>query len=261
MEYHTALIGSQNILVIDQSQGKEDVEAILRVWGQKGVRIEKNSNYMKYKVKVAFALQLAATTFPSNKLAFTINADEFLVSFNKDRKPELGKIPFQDSLTKFWNSPVPCGHIEKIAFSCNKDPKEDTIATASAFHVSKPSGDQRPTVYKYAAIPKVAELQCHEAVNFGLLKYLARSPKLSLENALQDSIRANVIKPDVKIENIKDHEMYLFNVATYESNPVRYKVAQLVLYTMYGYDGISIPCVSGDFEFAKIDVVVQSALQ
>jgi hypothetical protein len=261
MEYHSALVGSHNILVIDQSQGKGEVDVILRTWGEKGVKIEKTSSIMKYKAKVAYALQLAEKTFPSNKVAFTVKPDEFLVSFGKDRRPQLGKTPFQESLIKFWQSPATCGHIEKIAFSCNKDPKEDTITTASAFQISKPSGDQRPTVYKYKAIPKVAELQCHEEVSFGLLKYLTRSPKLLLENALQDSIRAGVIKQDVKIENIKEHEMYLFNLATYESNPVRYKIAQLILYTMYGYEGISVPCASGAFELAKIDAVVQSALQ
>jgi len=258
LEYHAALLGgAQNILIMDKSEGIDAVFDVLKPWNKKGLKVELKSGQLNFRVRVDLALQSIATNFPKADLALVLNVDEFLVSF-QGGFPVLGKVPFQASLQSFWNSNQECAGIDEFAYCCNKDAKTDTVESVDTFRITNPNSDQRSIMYKVPSISKYESLECPDKVTFGFLKYPTRSPTNLISSALADSQFYGTIKQEITLKNLKDHELYLFNLTTFANYPGRNKIMQLLIYAMHGYDGVSIPCRLSDHFIGNMTTIVNS---
>lgn len=258
LEYHTTLVGIENVLVVDKSEGKDEVFSILKEWTAKGIKSVVVSGFLDRTKKAQLTLELAMQLFPKQDLVVTINIEDFLVSF-KNGKPELGKTGVQSYLENFQSSTSVCAGIQTIAYGCNKNPSTDSVETIKTLRIpATPLLEQYPILYKYSSMYRYSELKCDEQTSLGLLKFPTRAPKQMLENTLRDSINLSMIKPEITLRSLKEHEMYLFSLLTYSNHPWENKIRQLLLYSMNGYDGISIPCKFGDVDLADMKTIVDS---
>jgi hypothetical protein len=258
LQYHTALVGVENVLVVDKSEGKEEVFSILKDWNGKGIKTAVVSGFLDSTKKSRLIVELANKHFNKQDLVISINIEDFLVTF-KDGKPLLGKAGVHACLEQFQSATFACANVQTVAYGCNKNPSTDSVETINTIHIpATPLAEQYPILYKFSYLHKFAELKCEQQSTLGILKFPTRAPKLMLETIVSDSIKLNIFKPEISVSTLKEHELYLFSLLTFKNHPWENKVRQLLRYVISGYDGISIPCKYGDIDLADMKTIVES---
>eukprot|EP01040_Poterioochromonas_malhamensis_P002321 gene2321-2467_t len=244
LHYHSAIVGVENIVILDQRSKSEKTQLILRTWSQER-QLKVLWDQGPYSAKGDLTYSAFQRYLSNIDIALPLDSDEFLVAFNGST-PVFSKSVIVDELRGFWDSKAACWGFQQYYPSLQLS-LEDSLRSVHYFS---------PVVYTLKTAKKMIRWEnlraldhgshtptlsngsCVTAFNhLGLLHYHFRNPFITVERALNDAQGFGYLPSNVTLETLKDHRPKLDELVK-RGVAGNHKLQQLVKYLDKGLPGL-----------------------
>jgi hypothetical protein len=253
LEYHSALFGISNIIILDNFSTDTKTHAILEQYKRRGLQVRyKQGPYIDMGDLAYRALK---ETFPDYKLALPLDVDEFLIAY-RNGSPVPHKLLILVQLEHMWQLGGPCFGFKQYYTSLPTS-RNDTVETVRYFtrntftvrHAKKIFWLQNITHIAFGAHQGTLhegeheKMKCQSAMDkLGLLHYHLRSPRVTAERALRDCIALQYLPRSANLDNIKSYIPQLQSMVTQHAaeahmyNIAFHKIEEILRYATLGDD-------------------------
>lgn len=252
LEYHSALVGVENIVILDNFSDKSSKSpAILQQWEKKGLKVEWNQGPYSTKGDLTYAAY--KKHFSTVDIGIPLDIDEVLVGFTND-KPTPTKKAFQEGVQQFWDSKQACANMHQYYTVCCNS-VDDTVETIDRAILVNYSNMIAKKMFRIDAITGIdhgnhfvflSYGECSQQTNtLGLMHYHFRNPKLTIEHALTDLRGFRYIDEAVRPDNA--HKYYdFFAMLAQKQVSAFHKAIEVMQFIRHGYTALLHQC--GQYE-------------
>eukprot|EP01039_Chlorochromonas_danica_P012623 gene12623-14490_t len=216
LRYHSAIVGVENIVILDQRSKSEKTQLILRTWSQER-QLKVLWDQGPYSAKGDLTYSAFQRYLSNIDIALPLDSDEFLVAYNES-KPVFSSNLILDELRNFWENKTACWGFQQYYPSLQLS-LEDSLRSVHYFS---------PVVYTLKTAKKMIRWEnlraldhgshtptlsngsCVTAFNhLGLLHYHFRNPFITVERALNDAQGFGYLPSNVTLETLKEYRSHL----------------------------------------------------
>lgn len=267
LEYHAAIFGVHNILLLDNHSDRPDVLALLRLWESRGLRVLwEQGPYLK---KGDLILKAAHKYLSNNidQIIIPIDIDEFITVFSTNGLgiPVINKNLILQEIQKFQLSSYSGlglrPYYESISTNIN-----DTLLTIKYFYKNIYTERHSKKMVKLNTVTKI-DHGSHEVLfkdnnyyvlsstmGLGYLHYHHRGPMRTIQRALVDCIGMNKIPKNATLETITEFKD-IIQSGINKRVPGHHKLTELLAYIEEGFNAPLLLHPLGFDENNKIEVV------
>jgi hypothetical protein len=251
LEYHDAVFGVSNIVILDNFSTDGKTHIILDRWQKRGLHVRyKQGPYVKMG---DLALRALRETFPHYKLALPLDVDEFLIAY-RDGRPVPHKLLMLTQMEHMWQLGGPCFGFKQY-YTSHPTMHNETVETVRYFsrnmytirHAKKIFWLQNLSQIAFGAHQGTVHegehegMKCQSAMNkLGLLHYHLRGPRVTAERALRDCIALQYLPSSATMETLQAHIPQLETIVKRHAedenayNIAFHKVEELLRYAKQG---------------------------
>jgi hypothetical protein len=250
LEYHSALVGVDNILILDNFSGSNTkTPQILQEWEKKGLKVMWKQG--PYSAKGELTTAAYKTFFPKIPIGIPLDIDEFAVGFTNGR-PNPTFNAFVDGLVEFIKSREECASLHQYYTVCCNHVRDNiesidraiavnynTSIAKKMFRVNAITGLDHGNHFVFLAKQGGT---CDKRIHsLGLLHYHFRNPRLTIEHALTDLRGFGYIDEKVTPQNARDHLDHFESLVHKQVNAF-HKAIEVIRYIKHGYKALLHRC-------------------
>eukprot|EP01040_Poterioochromonas_malhamensis_P014206 gene14206-15706_t len=244
LRYHSAIVGVENIVILDQKSKSEKTQITLHTWNEiKKLKVLWNQG--PYSAKGNLTYNAFQRYLGDIDIALPLDSDEFLVAFNGSQ-PVFSRNAIVDELRNFWLNQTACWAFQQY-YSSLQLSLDDSLKSVHYFHPAIYTVQNAKKMIRWENLkaldhgshtPTVSNGGCVTALNhLGLLHYHFRNPLTTVERALNDVLGFGYLPSNVTVETLKDHRPKLDELMK-RGVDGNHKIQQLLKYLDKGLPGL-----------------------
>mmetsp|Transcript_27289 Transcript_27289/g.29788 ORF Transcript_27289/g.29788 Transcript_27289/m.29788 type:complete len:340 (+) Transcript_27289:82-1101(+) len=244
LRYHSAIVGVENIVILDQKSKSEKTKMILRTWSQER-QLKVLWDQGPYSAKGDLTYHAFQQYLGDIDIALPLDSDEFLVAFNGSQ-PVFSRNAIVDKLRYFWESKAACWGFQQY-YATLQLSLNDSLKSIHYFHPATYTLHHAKKMIRWENLkaldhgshqPTVSNGSCVTALNhLGLLHYHFRNPLTTVERALNDVLGFGYLPSNVTVATLKDYQSQL-EVLSKKRIAGTHKMNQLLKYLEKGFSGL-----------------------
>eukprot|EP01040_Poterioochromonas_malhamensis_P002327 gene2327-2473_t len=244
LRYHSAIVGVENIVILDQRSKSEKTQLILRTWSQER-QLKVLWDQGPYSAKGDLTYSAFQRYLSNIDIALPLDSDEFLVAYNES-KPVFSSNLILDELRNFWENKTACWGFQQYYLSLQLS-LNDSLKSVHYFYPSEYLSHNAKKMIRWENLraldhgshtPTLSNGSCVTAFNhLGLLHYHFRNPLITVERALNDAQGFGYLPSNVTLETLKEYRSHLDELVKRRVDG-SHKIHQLLKYLDKGLPGL-----------------------
>eukprot|EP01040_Poterioochromonas_malhamensis_P018036 gene18036-20931_t len=212
LRYHSAIVGVENIVILDQKSKSEKTLRTLFAWSQER-QLKVLWNQGPYSAKGNLTYHAFQQYLGDIDIALPLDSDEFLVAFNGSQ-PVFSRNTIVDKLQYFWESKAACWGFQQY-YATLQLSLNDSLKSIHYFHPAIYTLQHAKKMIRWENLkaldhgshtPTLSNGGCVTALNhLGLLHYHFRNPLTTVERALNDVLGFGYLPSNVTVATLKNY--------------------------------------------------------
>ncbi len=249
LEYHSALVGVESIVILD-NYSKENSKAaqILREWQKKGLNVEWEQG--PYSAKGELTFQAFQKYFPNVDIGIPLDIDEIVTGF-KDGQPVPTRAAFYEGIDDFWIQSANCTSLTQYYTTCCSF-VNDTVETINHALILTYENGMAKKMFRINSVKEIDHGNHHVLLkngdscvagplSLGLLHYHFRDPRLTLEHALADLQGFGYIDDGINAKNVHKYARFFKNLISLQLDAF-HKAVEVLEFINHGYEALLHNC-------------------